>query len=123
MTKAGGQRVQTVPDLVLDGEGAVETVVDDVQACKRELDANLMGDARVDGYLQKRTLFVGDGRTGERAEVRDGVKRRGVPNVTCQAGAGDIRHLAVGEAGHMDKIVLQGSADGDGSLDEPAMSG
>ena len=65
--------MEAVPRLPLDGEAAVEAVVDDVHARKGELGADLVRDARVDRHLQQRARLVAALRETEGTEVRHGV--------------------------------------------------
>ena len=62
--------MQAVSLLVLDGERAIEAVVDDVQSRERELRADLVRDARVDRDLEKRPLLVLNHGPPDRTKLR-----------------------------------------------------
>ena len=64
-----------MPPLSLHGEGAVEPVVDNVQAGEGELGADLVGDAGSDGHLEERALLILDGDVRDWHELGHGVKR------------------------------------------------
>lgn len=75
MRELCGEGMETVPRLVLDGERAVETVVDDMHAGERELGTDLMCHAREDLHFKERAFLVFDGRARDRLEIGDGVKK------------------------------------------------
>ena len=75
MDKSGGQRMETVAHHVLDGERAIEPVVDDVHSGGGQLRANLVGDAGTNLHLQQGLLFHASARKRQRAESGDRAHR------------------------------------------------
>ena len=72
-----------MPPLSLHGEGAVEPVVDNVQAGEGELGADLVGDAGSDGHLEERALLILDGDVRDWHELGHGVKRMESRRLLC----------------------------------------
>ena len=60
MLEPGGVGVEAVSDLILDGEGAVEAVVDDMKPREGELGSDLVRHAREDLDLEKGSCLVLD---------------------------------------------------------------
>ena len=113
------QGVQAVSRHVLHGEGAVEAVVDDMQARHCELGADLMRDAGEDGHFEERALFGFDLRVGYGTVGGDGVQgARGGAFGFREPVVDGIDHLAIGEGRVVDKIVFQRCAVEDVALNQ-----
>ena len=104
---------------VLDCEGAVEAVVDDMQTRHCELGADLMRDAGEDGDFEERALFGFDLRVRYGTVGSDGVQgARGGAFGLREPVVDRVDHLAIGEGRVVDEVVFQRCAIEDVALDK-----
>ena len=69
-----GPGMEAMADLVLNGKGAIDAIIDNMNACERELGANLVGHACVNCHFKERAFFVFKRREAEGTVCRDGVE-------------------------------------------------
>lgn len=108
-----------MPDLIFDGKCPIQAIVDNVESSQRELRANLMGDARVNGHFKKGSFFV---LNRCRADGSKGCERVQGPEFRSlrirQAIVHGINHSAEGERRIVHKVILKCTADRNRSLNE-----
>lgn len=111
--------MEAVSDLVFDGERAIQTVVDDMNAGESELRANLVRNAGENGHFEKSALFVLDDRVADGLVGRDGVERTEFCSLCFrQAVVSAIDHAAIRQGGIVREIMLERSGSDDIALDK-----